>query len=304
MLAHQQPSDIRIFRSLDFSRLWIAFVISVVLHLVIYGTYKGGQKLGLWERLHWKPMGKVIEELQEARIAIDDPDRQPPLMFVDVNPAATTTDVPDDTQYYSDKSSRASNPLTDELSEVPMFDGSQENIVRTDDVAPLNAVPLQPASPPAAPESKPAPREDPVQEDKKPEGDLLMANAAEPKERQEPKPPEPKPRPRTLKEAMARMPQTQVDKLAGRKMKQEGGAKRLNTLSTLDVKGSPFGEYDRAIIVAIQNRWFDLLDMRGFGHEKSGRVVLEFRLHYDGRISMMTVAENSVDEMLSEIRSR
>ena len=55
----------------------------------------------------------------------------------------------------------------------------------------------------------------------------------------------------------------------------------------------------RALIVAIQNRWFDLLDMRGFGHEKSGKVVLEFRLHYDGRISNMYVAENTVDEMLS-----
>ena len=72
----------------------MAFAASLLLHVVLYGTYKGGQKLGLWERLHWKPMGKVIEELQEARIALDDPERQPPLMFVDVNPAATGVRVP------------------------------------------------------------------------------------------------------------------------------------------------------------------------------------------------------------------
>jgi hypothetical protein len=273
--------------------------MSLVLHLVMYGTYKGGQELGLWERLHWKPMGKVIEELQEARMAIDDPARQPPLMFVDVNPAADPTDVPEDTRYYSDRSSRASNPLTDELSENPMFDGRQENIVRTDDVPPLKAVPLQPSLPPSQPEPQPLPKEEVVEDTEKPEGDLLLAKAAEPAKREDPKPSEPKPRPRTLKEAMARVPAVQADKLAGRKMKQEGGVKRLNTLSTLDVKGSPFGDYDRAIIVAIQNRWFDLLDMRGFGHERSGKVVLEFRLHYDGRISMMNVSENTVDEMLS-----
>ena len=75
--------------------------------------------------------------------------------------------------------------------------------------------------------------------------------------------------------------------------------RRLATSSLLDVKASPFGDYDRAIIVAIQNRWFDLLDMRGFGHEKSGRVVLSFRLHQDGRITQMNVDENTVDEMLS-----
>lgn len=299
MLAPRQSSDVRVFGSLEFSRLFAAFVTSVVLHLVIYGTYKGGQRLGLWERLHWKPMSEVIEELQEAKIALDDGKRQPPLLFVDVNPASVTTEVLEDTRYYSDKSSRASNPLSDETSDVPLFDGSQEEMVRTEDVPALKAVPLQPAAAPPAPKPKPPPKKEVVEQPKEPEGDLLLAKAAEPKKREEPTPPEPKPRPRTLKEAMARLPQPQVDRLAGPKMKQDGGVRRLNTLSSLDVKGSQFGEYDRAIIIAIQNRWFDLLDMRGFGHEKSGRVVLEFRLHYDGRISRVSVAETTVDEMLS-----
>jgi hypothetical protein len=244
-------------------------------------------------------MGKVIEELQEARIAAQDPESRPPLMFVDVNPAAATTDVPEDTRYYSDRSSRASNPLTEEVSGESMIDGRQESMVKTDDVPPLKAVPLQPAASPPKPEPAPVPEKEIVQEKKTPEGDLLLAKKSEAAKPQKVIPPEPKPRPRTLKEAMARLPEAQADQLAGRKMRQEGGVKRLNTLSTLDVKGSPFGEYDRAIIVAIQNRWFDLLDMRGFGHERSGKVVLEFRLHYDGRVSMMTVGENTVDEILS-----
>jgi len=273
-------------------------VASLLVHLLIFGTYKGGQALGLWERLHWKPMGKVIEQLHEAKRNASDPKSQPPLMFVDVNPADATEDVPEDTPYYSDKSSRASNPLTDETTGDPMFDGTQRELARTEDVPPLKAVPLQPSAAPPTPEPKPPPSEEPAAPSAQPEGDLMVAKA-EPEKREKPEQPEPEPRPRTLKEAMKRLPEARVQSLAGRKMKQEGGVRRLSTLSTLDVKASPFGDYDRAIIVAIQNRWFDLLDMRGFGHEKSGKVVLEFRLHYDGRISNMYVAENTVDEMLS-----
>ncbi len=306
MFAQRQPSEVPGSGSLDYSRLVVAFVMSLLGHLLIYGAYKGGQKLGLWERLHWKPMGQVVEELQAAKAALDDPTRQPPLIFVDVNPAAATSEVPENTPYYSDKSSQAANPLTDEVSGVPMFDGSQEKMVRTEDVPPLKAVPLQPSAPPPEPAPPPEtkPKSEVARQPRENEGDLMLAKAAQPEQRKDPEPPEPKPRPRTLKEAMARSPEAQVNALAGRKMKQEGGVRRLSTLSSLDVKASPFGDYDRAIIVAIQNRWFDLLDMRGFGHEMSGRVVLDFRLHYDGRVSGMSVAENTVDEMLSLLCQR
>lgn len=299
MLAQRRPSEVWVFRSLEFSRLLAAFVASLLIHLVIYGTYKGGQALGWWERLHWKPMGRVIEQLQQAKTAMNDPKHQPPLMFVDVSPAAASKKAPKDSPYYSDRNSQASNPLTDEITDQPMVDGSQQEMVRTEDVPPLKAVPLQPAASPPAPEPPPAPKKEKVQRLEAPEGDLLLAKAEEPQKPEKPSPPDTKPRPRTLKEALARLPEGQVPQLAGRKMKQEGGVRRLSVLSTLDVKASPFGDYDRAIIIAIQNRWFDLLDMRGFGHEKSGKVVLEFRLHYDGRISDMSVEENTVDEMLS-----
>jgi len=277
----------------------MALAISLVLHLVVYGTYRAGKRLGLWEKLHWNRMSKAVEELQEINLSPSGPDSEPPLMFVDVNPTAAATEVPEDTQYYSDKSSQASNPLTDKESDIPLVDGTQENLVRTEDVPPLKATPLQPSAPEPTP--PPTPPEQASDETKieQPKGDLVMAKAEEPKKEQEPAPPEPKPRPRTLKEAMARMPEARVNALAGRKMKQDGGVRRLATSSMLDVKASPFGEYDRSIIVAIQNRWFDLLDMRGFGHERSGKVVIDFRLHHDGRVSQMNVAENTVDEMLS-----
>jgi hypothetical protein len=98
---------------------------------------------------------------------------------------------------------------------------------------------------------------------------------------------------------MARMSPQEASEIAGRKMRQDGGVRRLDLLSSLDVRSSPFGEYDRAIILAIQNRWYDLLDMRGFTHGPGGRVVLSFRLHYDGRITDMQVIESTVDDILS-----
>jgi hypothetical protein len=299
MLADRYLPDIRVFRSLEFTRLWIAFAVSLAFHLTIYGTYHAGKALGIWEQLHWKPMGEAIEELQEARMESLLPSGTPPLLFVDVNPAVASEEAPEDTQYYSDKNSRAANPLTDETTDVAMFDGSQEEMVRTDDVPPSRAAPLQPASPPSVPEPTVEPERPPAENVGAVQGDLLLAKATEREAEKPPERVERQPRPRTLKEAMARLPASEAQRLAGRKMRQDGGARRLSMLSSLDVKASPFGEYDAAIITAIQSRWFDLLDMRGFGYEKSGRVVLEFRLHYDGRISRMNVGENTVDEMLS-----
>ena len=91
------------------------------------------------------------------------------------------------------------------------------------------------------------------------------------------RPPRPKttpPRPRTLEAA-----RRQMGGLAGEKMKQQGGVKRRGLESSFDVKATPFGAYDAAIIAAIQKRWYDLLDTRDFAASHSGRVVLEFRLN-------------------------
>jgi len=293
---------------LDLSRLWIAFVASLLLHLTCYGVYKGGQRLGIWERLHWTPVSTLADNAQDEPLQLfTEPTGEPPMMFVDVNPAVATTEPPEDTRFYSDQNSRAANPLTESEGDLPKFDGTQKDSLRTEDVPLAKTVPLEPAIPPVAEvevpaEPKPQPRPEPAPptESLPEKGDLTLARAEPPAEEAPPaQQDQPKPRPRTLKEAMARLPEAQVNRLPGRKMQQEGGVRRLATLSSLDVKASPFGDYDKAIIIAIQNRWYDLLDMRGFGYERSGKVVVEFRLHYDGRVSDLRVTEHTVDEMLS-----
>ena len=66
-----------------------------------------------------------------------------------------------------------------------------------------------------------------------------------------------------------------------------------------DVKASPFGAYDRAFIAAVSQRWYDLLEARNYAGYRQGKVAVEFRLNYDGRITEMRTVENTVTDTLS-----
>lgn len=104
--------------------------------------------------------------------------------------------------------------------------------------------------------------------------------------------PAPRARPRTITEAKARQAL-----LAGEKMKQEGGSSRKGPVA-LDVKGMPFGAYDEALIMAVQNRWFALLDERRFAGGAVGKVVVKFNLHADGTVRIVEPHETTVNDAL------
>lgn len=78
-------------------------------------------------------------------------------------------------------------------------------------------------------------------------------------------------------------------------MKQDGGVKRLG-VSALDARGMAFGAYDAAIIQAIQQRWYSLLESRP---TPRGKVVVEFRMHFDGRVTDVKVNDADVGELYS-----
>jgi len=86
--------------------------------------------------------------------------------------------------------------------------------------------------------------------------------------------------------------------LPGRKMQQAGGVPRRAMWSSLDAKATPFGDYDRAIIEAVSQRWYDLLDSRRFAQDRSGKVILRFKLKPDGTIIEMQTTDNTVGELL------
>jgi hypothetical protein len=90
--------------------------------------------------------------------------------------------------------------------------------------------------------------------------------------------------------------------LAGAPMRQEGGVARRARV-TLDVKATPFGTYDQAVIAAIQKRWYDLLDETSVV-PRTGKVVITFRLHSDGRITNLQVVEEDVGDILTVLCRR
>ena len=273
---------------------WLAwgFAISLAFHLIGYGGYKLGNKLSWWDSAHWphwlQSAKTLAEKLKKKEVALQPQSRDVPLMFVDVNPAQASTEPPKNSAYYSDKNSRAANPDTTVDSTIPKIDGKQTQMVKTEDVPRSKAFPLNPALP-----SEPVKE---AQQELKPKaahtpGQLTMAK------------PEPIPRkdegeaahakPRRLAEVKARSNQ-----LAGEKMKQDGGVKRHGP-STLDVTATGFGAYDAAIIAAVQNRWYTLLDNRNYAGEGSGKVTVRFLLHSDGSISEIALTEYKVDYTLA-----
>lgn len=237
-----------------------------------------------------------------------------PLVFIDVEAIQATKEVPEQAKYYSSVNSIAGNPDTQVDAEVPKISGTQEVVPKTTDTprkiekTEPEPMPLQP-SPVTA---EPAPDLQPV----KPEpvskvvskkeaetgpGDVVVSKPAQ-------RPIFPKPaitpaaqRPRYRRLADARAADTS---LAGEKMKQEGGVKRYSIAEGLDAKATPFGAYDRAIIDAIQKRWFDLLDERNYARNASGKVVLTFRLNSDGSVTELSVSDSQVSEILSILCQR
>jgi len=291
----------------DVNRLARGFVISVALHLLLAGTYYTGKRLNWWQNLsghEWFHRPKLLTELlkKPSQQQNPPPAQQVPLVFVEVNPLQAAAEPPKDTQFYSDKNATAANPEADRETGLPKITGTQEQMVKTEDVPREQFRPLQPTPPVASqpPPPKPDPQEQPP-EDQKPKptmtpGDLAMARAA----------PDPiksdgqaeQPRIRTIKEALARKKPSQRP---GEKMKQEGGVRAIRPGASFDVKATSFGEYDALFIDAIAYRWYSLLDKRDYASDSRGKVMLQFVLHQDGRISDMKVAENTAGEMLSLI---
>ncbi len=277
------------------SRLAWAFTISLAFHLMVVGGYYTGKRFNVWENLHWPAWLQPVKTLAEALKKKAVPQAQPeeaPLMFVDVSPAQATVEPPKDAKFYSDKNSRAANPDSKVDSNIPQITGKQTDVPKTEDIPRKEFTPLQPSRPIQTQEAQEEMKAKPVLAP----GDLTMA-----KPDLTPRPDQgeaPQSRPRTIKEALARQ---QNNRLPGQKMKQDGGVKRHLEIASLDAKATPFGAYDAALVEAISQRWFSLLDQRDYASDSRGKVVLHFSLHYDGRITDMSVAENTSGDVLGLI---
>ena len=265
-----------------------AFLISLIIHALLFGGWRMGKSLGWWDhQATW--LLNITKKLQSARMMarFTPPPaqrqmREIPLMFMEVDPTLAVVEAPKDAKFYGAQNSQARNP--DERDKTdPKVDGKQTKIVRAEDVPKPKPFPLQPAI--DTPQPKP-----PEEGSKKsePAGDLARIEKGEE---------QPHEKPRTLAQARA-----QKNMLAGQKVLQDGGTKMRGTVS-FAVEKTPFGAYDAAFIAAVQQRWYDLLDTSRFT-QRSGKVVLEFRLMYDGRITDLKVHGNDVGELLGLLCER
>ncbi|HLX96012.1 MAG TPA: hypothetical protein VKU37_09740 [Verrucomicrobiae bacterium] len=271
------PLDSLRFSRLESRRLAWVFAVSLLAHLLAWGGYEAGKEFNLWQRLHLPPL-MLFTKIKPTPASVPE---SVPIEFVDVNPAQATPEAPKNAKYYSNQNSRAANPDAKRDANTPQLNGTQTEVVKTEDVPRPDFSKLQPTMQPS--------REQLAEARPQNAGDLTLGNPSD-------TPSAEPPRPRTLKQALA-----QQNRLPGVKMKQDGGVRREALVPALDVKATPFGAYDAAFIQAVTQRWYDLLDSRQFARDRSGKVVLRFHLNYDGRISDMEVVQNTVGDLLGYV---
>ena len=193
-------------RLVERNPLAVAVVLSLFIHLGIYGGWQLGKQLG-W--LHHTPvwltnLTRKLAAPAKARQPQAIQERSIPMTFVEVDPETVTPEAPENAKYYSSKNSKAANPDPKDKQAVKV-EGKQEQVVRLMDNEKPKPFPLQPSAP-----KQPKP-EEPVEPKPKNDtpGDLALVRP------RDPKPPSdgqvdtgsgqtpPRERPRTLSEARA-----------------------------------------------------------------------------------------------------
>lgn len=270
--------------------LLVAAIVSLSIHIVFYSGWK------LNQRFHWfknQHLPAWLQKLSQSIAKVPNLQKPPqsqsqvPLIFVDVDPQLSVKEPPKEAKFYGAANSQAAS-AKEKSAEMPEIQGKQDKVIKTTENSKSKAQPLQP--------SPPAPAQDDAQEAKPKEkqivGDLALAKPQEQNKKAEGEAEkETHVRPRKLADVKP--------SLLGEKMKQEGGAKRLRLESpSFDVKMTSFGDYDREFISAVQQRWYELLQDR---NTTPGKIVLEFRLNYDGRITDLKLVENTTRDFLLEL---
>ena len=292
-------SELQAWREIAVRRpLVTAFTLSLIIHVLLFGFWRVGKHFGWWKhQATWllkitqkksRPPAMQLSAAQQAALR----ERQIPLTFVEVDPSTAVQEAPKDAKHYGVQNTKAANPDPNVDSETAKIDGSQDKTMRLENVQKPLPFPLQPA---VAPEKG----ADDVQQEPKPKqslGDLARLKPDNGAARVGSGEEATQKRPRTLVEARAQK------NLTGEKTLQQGGVRARGKVS-LDTIATPFASYDAAFIAAVQQRWYDLLDSYT-GVQQSGRVVVEFRLHYDGRISDLNVSDRDVTEILTWLCQR
>lgn len=258
-------------------RVLLALAISIFVHALIWGGYELNRDYHWTSRLPFRSAKRMqVQQVQRY---------EEPVEFVTVeNPS---TQAPTRPKYISNKNSVAADDSRKKNADNPQLNGRQADVPKTEDEMRAQisqaqaAAQLQQSSQSQGNgESKPA----------QSQGDLTLGkpdNSTQPQEQ---------PRPRTLRDAYREM----AARFPGMTMKEDGGAER-KARPAFDVKVTGFGDYDERFVETVCHNWWNLLDSRQFTQDRTGRVVLLFRLNYDGSISDVRFADNTVGDLLGYV---
>ncbi len=287
------------------SHLTLAAVVTLAIHLAV----AAGVIWGKWLKTpaiiaNTKPK----EHLVTVRLPAEpEPEsKSNPHTFVPVDPNVATEQAPKKTENYSNANSLAANPETANK-ETPRIEGEQKNEKRSHaDDASAASQQLAAKPTPAKPEAS-APVIAPVILPKKPTAirpaPPVLTQSAESGALAPLRPfnppnlsntvPVPAPKLNERRTPSLAQAQAQAGKgtLAGRPSPFEGGVQRKGPHS-LDVRLTGFGEYDARFIATIKAKWYKLLETRKLRYP--GRVMIDFVLHSDGRVTALQVRQNSI----------
>lgn len=290
------------------SPLVVALLCSILLHLQLYFLS--------WLLPEMLRRGWIPEWLKPVAVAIQPAFPKPeanraqapreqeieiPLQFVEVDPALVTPDAPKQARFTSTANTLAANPNPPQQASPqakPRVDGRRPDTLKTfDTTRPVKPTPVAPPKVLKDEEAREAVQ--PKPKGGKQAGELEQAKTApqaapdSDQQAREAQMPAPK-RYKSLAQARA-----EKGIVVGERMKQEGGVPRVAADASFDVKASQFGEYSSRLTAAVQARWYYLLEEQHFALERTGKVVVTFRLHPDGTVSRIKTVSSSVGEIQS-----
>jgi hypothetical protein len=291
----------------------VAVLLSLILHVLMFGTWKYRNVLAQLPLFH--QLARLANASSSPKrhttatpaiptiTFVEVPARaSEPRTFMETDDSQVTGEQPKVAKYYSDKATVAANPVnpTQKAGETPYLEGNETRMMSTETVSPqpgAGASQLPPSMPvPAVPPSLPASPPKPEVKAVPAEGLKLVEETkvaaltppSPPRAQQPETPPAP-----SAKSSSAMSP--------GSSSKREIGAAKSKLvargisrfgIAAFNVEASPFGVYDKAIIRAVQSRWYRLIEQNEL-YERAGQVTLHFNLKPDGSVEALETKDNS-----------
>jgi outer membrane biosynthesis protein TonB len=298
----------------EYVSMELALAASLALHLLAYLCWVERDVLAhftlfkplvkVFSAPVWSPPKRALSAVPTITFLEEPvPKRNEQRTFMETDPEQATGEEPKDAKFYSERSTVAANPdnPTGQIGDTPYLDGKETRMMSTESVMPSPAPPAPAAVPPPPPKPVEPPKsvvEKPTEEPPKKLPDEGVTVAEEKKVAMLEKPAEPvmpilPPEP----PAASPMPAGSHREIAAAKSRVVAvGVGRIG-IAAFNVAGSPFGEYDKALIRAVQSRWYALISQNGL-YERAGTVTLHFNLMQDGSVKDMEFKENSAGEIL------